>query len=174
MGMIGRMLGGAAAVQVLGNTVQGLAGAFVPNATRSMEIAGAAYQAAMESHSAEFRHPRPGWFDRLMNGLNRLPRPALAMGTLGLFVYAMVDPVSFAGRMQGLAYVPEPLWWLLGAIVSFYFGAREMHYIRRQGDFPAPPDAAQTRAAPAPEGNPALAEWRGTAAAERNVIGTRP
>jgi len=26
--------------------------------------------------------------------------------------------------MAGLALVPEPLWWLLGAIVSFYFGAR--------------------------------------------------
>jgi len=27
-------------------------------------------------------------------------------------------------RTQGLALVPDPLWWLLGAIVSFYFGAR--------------------------------------------------
>ena len=26
--------------------------------------------------------------------------------------------------MQGIALVPEPLWWLLGAVVSFYFGAR--------------------------------------------------
>ncbi len=26
--------------------------------------------------------------------------------------------------MQGIALVPEPLWWLMGAIVSFYFGAR--------------------------------------------------
>ena len=36
----------------------------------------------------------------------------------------MVDPVWFAARMQGIALVPEPLWWLMGAIVSFYFGAR--------------------------------------------------
>ncbi len=36
----------------------------------------------------------------------------------------MVDPIWFASRMQGLALVPEPLWWLLGAIASFYFGAR--------------------------------------------------
>ena len=26
--------------------------------------------------------------------------------------------------MAGLSLVPEPLWWLLGAIDSFYFGAR--------------------------------------------------
>ena len=42
----------------------------------------------------------------------------------------MVDPVWFASRMQGLALVPEPLWWLLGAIVSFYFGAR--HQVKAQ------------------------------------------
>ncbi len=48
----------------------------------------------------------------------------MAFGTIGLCVAAMVDPVWFAARMQGIALVPEPLWWLLGAIVSFYFGAR--------------------------------------------------
>ncbi|MDX1780092.1 MAG: holin family protein, partial [Thalassovita sp.] len=68
--------------------------------------------------------PERGRFDRLMDAINRLPRPGLALGTLGLFVAAMVDPVWFAARMQGIALVPEPLWWLLGAIVSFYFGAR--------------------------------------------------
>lgn len=34
--------------------------------------------------------------------------------------------------MDGLALVPEPLWWLMGAIVSFYFGSREAHYFRRR------------------------------------------
>ncbi|NOX41298.1 MAG: hypothetical protein GXP05_12545 [Alphaproteobacteria bacterium] len=55
---------------------------------------------------------------------NRLPRPAMALGVLFLIDSAMVDPVWFASRMQGLVLVPDPLWWLLGAIVSFYFGAR--------------------------------------------------
>ena len=59
-----------------------------------------------------------------MDGVNRLPRPMLALGTLGLMVAAMVDPLWFAARMQGVALVPEPLWWLLGIVVSFYFGAR--------------------------------------------------
>lgn len=80
--------------------------------------------AAMAQHGAEFAVPRRGWFDRLMDGVNRLPRPAMALGTLGLFITAMTDPIWFAERMQGIALVPEPLWWLLGAIVSFYFGAR--------------------------------------------------
>lgn len=79
---------------------------------------------ALTQHGQEFSHPQKGGFDRFMDGINRLPRPMLAFGTLGLFVTAMVDPIWFATRMQGLALVPEPLWWLLGAIVSFYFGAR--------------------------------------------------
>ncbi|MEL6420468.1 MAG: 3TM-type holin, partial [Pseudomonadota bacterium] len=43
---------------------------------------------------------------------------------------AMVAPLWFAERMQGIALVPEPLWWLLGVIVSFYFGAR--HQVKAQ------------------------------------------
>ena len=79
---------------------------------------------AVSQFAAEFAQPRKGLFDRVIDGLNRLPRPLLAFGTLGLFVSAMVNPIWFASRMQGIALVPEPLWWLMGAIVSFYFGAR--------------------------------------------------
>ncbi|MEE4348498.1 MAG: holin family protein [Paracoccaceae bacterium] len=89
-------------------------------ATRDMALR----QAALAQFGAEFTLARQGWFDRLVDAANRLPRPLMALGTLGLFISAMVDPVWFASRMQGIALVPEPLWWLLGAIVSFYFGAR--------------------------------------------------
>ncbi len=93
--------------------------------TEAAAVRTAGFQAqALNQHGAEFIHPQKGGFDQFMDGVNRLPRPMLAMGTLGLFVAAMVDPIWFASRMQGLALVPEPLWWLLGAIVSFYFGAR--------------------------------------------------
>ncbi|APE43164.1 carboxylesterase [Sulfitobacter alexandrii] len=85
---------------------------------------------ATTQFAAEFALARQGRFDRFMDGLNRLPRPALALGTLGLFVSAMVDPLWFSERMQGIALVPEPLWWLLGVIVSFYFGAR--HQLKAQ------------------------------------------
>ncbi|SPJ22374.1 holin family protein [Palleronia abyssalis] len=79
---------------------------------------------ALGQFAAEFQHADKGGFDRFMDGLNRVPRPAMALGTMGLFGAAMVDPVWFGARMDGLATVPDPLWWLLGAIVSFYFGAR--------------------------------------------------
>lgn len=80
--------------------------------------------AAMQGHAAEFRAQDRGRFDRVMDTVNRLPRPAMALGCLALFVSAMVDPIWFAARMSGIALVPEPLWWLLGVVVSFYFGAR--------------------------------------------------
>ena len=85
---------------------------------------------ALGQFAAEFMIERKGLFDRFMDGVNRLPRPALALGTLGLFISAMWDPIWFASRMQGIALVPQPLWWLLGAIVSFYFGAR--HQVKGQ------------------------------------------
>lgn len=85
---------------------------------------------SLKQHAREFESKNQSAFNQFMDGVNRLPRPALALGTLGLFVCAMVDPVWFAARMQGVAVVPEPLWWLLGVIVSFYFGAR--HQVKNQ------------------------------------------
>ena len=160
MGLIGRMLGGPQAVGALAQAATDVAGAFVPNATRRMELSAEAFEAVVEAQGEEFRAVRPGWFDRFVNGLNRLPRPMLALGTLGLFVHAMADPEGFARRMVGLGHVPEPLWWLLGAIVSFYFGAREMFYFRGTGGRGAPvlpqtPGHSATAA-----DTPALSEWR--------------
>lgn len=130
MGLIGRIFGGAGATAALGTAVEGVAKVFTPSATRRMELDAQAYLAAVGEASAEVSRPRQGGFDRAVDGLNRLPRPMLALGTLGLFVYAMADPAGFGLRMAGLSRVPEPLWWLLGAIVSFYFGAREAFHIR--------------------------------------------
>ena len=121
MGLIGQVMG-----VIFGNgrnVLRETAEVFRPNAEMT-EVRDLARQgAALDQFSAEFTRRR-GWFDALIDGLNRMPRPMLALGTIGLMIAAMVDPVWFAQRMQGLALVPEALWWLMGAIVSFYFGAR--------------------------------------------------
>lgn len=114
------------------NVLRETAEVFVENAEAGALRAQTSRAQAMQQYGAEFLASRPGMFDRVMDALNRLPRPAMALGTLGLFVSAMVDPLWFAARMQGIALVPEPLWWLLGVIVSFYFGAR---YQRKSQDF---------------------------------------
>jgi hypothetical protein len=143
----------------LGRAGTGLVGAFRPNATRQMELGHDAFAATQAAYAAEFSHAPMGWFDRLINGLNRLPRPVLALATPGLFGYAMVDPGGFSVRMQGLALVPEPLWWLMGAVVAFYFGARETHYLREHRPTVAAAPPATAPAPAAARSNPALADW---------------
>lgn len=161
MGVIGKILGASGTVTALGETVKDVSEVFTANATRRMELSAEAQQAALAEHGAEFASAGEGRFDRAINGLNRLPRPMLAFGTLALFTYAMVDPPGFGLRMTGLNQVPEPLWWLLGAIVSFYFGAREAYYFRNR-PAPAPVVAASAVKAVQEDGNPALDEWRRT------------
>ena len=161
--LFGLLFGGAREARALGQTVTSVAEVFRPNATRAMELGHDAYKAAHASHSAEFQFGRGGWFDSAVNGLNRLPRPLLALGTLALFVYAMADPDGFALRMLALSAVPDPLWWLLGAVVAFYFGAREAHHLRCTKMPPRPANAQMPT--PQPEAqdtaqNPALAEWQ--------------
>jgi hypothetical protein len=158
MGVIGKLLGGPGAVTALGEAAKGVAEVFVPSATKRMEYSAEAQMAALRQLGEEYQHPALSWFDRLVNGLNRLPRPFLAFGTIGLFVYAMVDPEAFAFRMVGLNAVPEPLWWLLGAIVAFYFGARETHYFRNRAV--VSPFGMGGAVAEVPEENAALEEWR--------------
>lgn len=126
------LIGGALRLAFGGrrNLVRETAGVFWENAEAGARREAAMQEAALAQFAGEFTRGRPGLFDRIIDGVNRLPRPALALGTLGLFVAAMVDPVWFAARMEGIALVPDPLWWLMGAIVSFYFGAR--HQLKTQ------------------------------------------
>ena len=144
---------------VVAETVQ----VFRENAENGAVRASTARADSLTQFASEFVHPQRGVFDRIVDGLNRLPRPALALGTIWLFVAAMERPEQFAQGMQGLALVPEPLWWLMGAIVSFYFGAR--HQVKSQ-DFQrsvvkslAVAQAFQPPQSPLID-NPALSDWQ--------------
>ena len=175
MGMIDRIIGMGGTVTAVGAAAGNVAEIFTQNQTRRMELDEEAYARAMAEHGGEFMVAQHTWFDSLVNGMNRLPRPLLTLGTMGLFAYSMIEPVGFTQRMEGLALVPEPLWWLMGAIVSFYFGAREAHYFRtrvwpsatvKQTSVVASDGAGvateiRTRAPQADgfDDNPALADW---------------
>ncbi|OZB20041.1 MAG: carboxylesterase [Rhodobacterales bacterium 34-62-10] len=185
------------------NVLRETAEVFRANAEEDAARDAALRQAALTQFGAEFTLARQGWFDRMVDAANRLPRPLMALGTLGLFVSAMVDPVWFASRMQGIALVPEPLWWLLGAIVSFYFGARhqakgqefQVRVAQTMAQVPRVVDnikalraldagqaaAVETSVATAPgpdapdaADNPALADWRrGSATPHSDPVGGR-
>jgi hypothetical protein len=131
MGLIGSILGLDRSAGKIGGAVERVVEVFVPNRTKSDENYYRRGRDSLEQLAAEFKLAPTSAFDGFVSGLNRLPRPTLALGTVGLFAYAMADPVGFSIRMQGLDTVPDQLWWLLGAIVTFYFGARELHYKRR-------------------------------------------
>lgn len=160
MGLIGQLMsfvfGGGR------NAVAETAEVFSVNAERADQRSAEITKATLEQFAAEFAQPRKGMFDRFIDGVNRLPRPMLALGTIALFVSALFDPVWFSSRMAGIALVPEPLWWLMGAIVSFYFGAR--HQAKGQA---FQESVARTVAmgahlrpgAPREPENPALVDW---------------
>ena len=142
------------------NVVAETAEVFRENAEQGAARAANLRSASLDQFASEFLHSRRGLFDLVIDGLNRLPRPALALGTIWLFIMAMRSPAEFAQGMQGLTLVPEPLWWLMGAIVSFYFGAR--HQAKA---FAFQTDVARALAIMSPHGtqtasNPALAEWQ--------------
>ena len=78
-------------------------------------------------------------YDGLIDAANRLPRPLAACLALALFLDAAIDPTGFEARMQALSAIPQPLWWLIGAVTTFFFGAREAHYLRRSGEISTKP-----------------------------------
>ena len=151
---------------------------FRENSENAGERAANVQTEVLRQFSAEFSRQRRGWFDVFVDGLNRLPRPLMALGTLGLIGASMVDPIWFASRMQGLGLVPEPLWWLMGAIVSFYFGARHQakgqefqqsiaetmartgQVTRNIQELSPTPQIASSAPAPLTTENAALLEWQ--------------
>ena len=71
-----------------------------------------------------------GRYDRLIDAANRLPRPVLVFGVVGLLGLALFNPAMFDRTMSSLRHMPEELWWLIGAILAGHFGAREAHHLR--------------------------------------------
>lgn len=64
-------------------------------------------------------------FNAFADFLNRLPRPFMAVGVIGIFAYAMIDPVGATASFMALSTIPIEMWAILSAVVSFYFVARE-------------------------------------------------
>ena len=67
MGLIGNLIGVGDAVTAVGNTAQGLAEVFTPNATRKMELSAQAYGAALSEAGTEFQSVGTDRFDRFVN-----------------------------------------------------------------------------------------------------------
>ncbi|MGI9452908.1 MAG: holin family protein [Geminicoccaceae bacterium] len=82
-------------------------------------------RASLEQFAAEFRSNRTSTaWDSFIDGLNRLPRPLITLGILGLFVLAPADPIRFLEIARAYQVMPDGFWALLSIIIAFYFGGR--------------------------------------------------
>jgi hypothetical protein len=117
---------------------------------------------------------RRATYDRLLDAVNRLPRPVMVMGSLALVASALVAPDWFAARMDALADMPEALWWIIGAVLSLHYGARYQDHaqaFQRELATPSAGPVTLSAAAPGPDAevvlrtlqpgpNPAIDAWR--------------
>ncbi|MGI9493397.1 MAG: holin family protein [Geminicoccaceae bacterium] len=107
-------------------------------------------RASLEQFAAEFESHRTSTaWDSFIDGLNRLPRPLITLGILGLFVLAPADPIRFLEIARAYQIMPDGFWALLSIIIAFYFGGR-MQVTRQQmkitgGTLEAAKDIVNTR-----------------------------
>ena len=88
--------------------------------------------ASLQQFAEEFKSRRTSTaWDSFIDGLNRLPRPLITLGILGLFVLAPVDPLRFLEIARAYQIMPDGFWALLSIIIAFYFGGR-MQVTRQQ------------------------------------------
>lgn len=128
--MLGRLV-----QALLGGGAQAVAAAVTPfTGDRVQEEQGRHGEmlARFQQFGAEFadRQNRT-WWDSFIDGLNRLPRPAMALGVVGIFVWASADPAGFAVAAQAWALIPDEMWVVLGAVIAFFFGDRTLLSARR-------------------------------------------
>lgn len=121
----------------LGATVQGVArgvATFTGDKVQREASAHDEQMAVMGQMGDEFQYRGDrNWFDSLIDGINRLPRPAMVFGSLGLIAWCIVDPVEFSIAMQALALVPDWLSMFIIGIGGAYFGGRMISQDMKMG-----------------------------------------
>lgn len=84
----------------------------------------AAYRGKVyDQFASEFGHSKT-WWDSLIDGLNRLPRPLMTFGTIYIFYMCWNDPEKFVLGTKALELMPKEGWYILGAVVVFWFGGK--------------------------------------------------
>lgn len=116
MGLIAKLFGAMFdGTNIVKQTVE----VFRPNAENQAVRGHAHSTAVLAQFAAEFGGC--GWFNHVLDGLNRLPRPAFALGAIALFIAAMFDPLWFGERMQGLVLVTRSIVVAAGDDCKFLF-----------------------------------------------------
>lgn len=103
------------------------------------------------------------WFDSLIDGINRLPRPLMTLGICYLVYWAGANPTHFSVAMEALGKVPTWMASVIAIIVTFWFGGRTLG-----NDIPrllgkaqlAQPTQRVAQASNQPTPNPSIEAWR--------------
>lgn len=84
------------------------------------------FMAGLQAYSSEFsqRSDRT-WWDSLWDGINRMPRPLIVIIIFWYFSLSYRNNINFQELNVALDTVPDRMWWIMSAVVSFYFVARE-------------------------------------------------
>lgn len=116
---LGQFLGGGVA-----KPIRDIAGTFVaPKDTRALNDH--EYKLAVLSQFQAYTTSEKGsWFERFVGGLNALPRPVMALGTIALIGYAIFNPIQATAAFGALETIPTELWGMFGIVVTFYMGGR--------------------------------------------------
>lgn len=106
------------------NIVKETVEVFRPNAEAADQRSHDLDSAALAQLGAEFQAQDKGWFNSFMDGVNRLPRPLMVMGIFGVLVWTPYDPIGSAQVFTAWSLIPVEFWYIILAIVTFYFGGR--------------------------------------------------
>lgn len=120
-------------VEAVGDTVVKVKGAFSGNVQERDQQAHTKFVSGLEAYAAEFA-PRTNrtWWDSLWDGINRMPRPVIVVSIFGYFILAYVNPKEFQVLNVALDTVPDQMWWVMSAVVGFYFVSREFQKNRER------------------------------------------
>lgn len=137
---------GISVARILPDIIKAIGGLFTSAKTvtgdkSATEVAAANENAAVqEAFSKEFSYSAANRtaLDAFVDGLNRLPRPIFALGTIALFVWCAIDPPAFAVAMTSMALIPEPLWSVLFLIIGFFFVNRTLEKVALPTTFRMP------------------------------------
>ena len=93
--------------------------------SEGLSIDHAEQMAIYKQFAAEFGHSKNA-FDSFVDGMNRLVRPIVTYGVIGMFFYAATRPAGFESSMSALSAVPTWLWALFATVIGFWFGGRAL------------------------------------------------
>ena len=132
--MLGKLIGGifGGGGSKLIDSTGGLLATLLGDKKSEVELASEEQRTVLSNYAAEFGFQNNRtWWDSLVDGINRLVRPLFTFGLAYLFGYCVYDPISFAAAMNALQLIPEMLWYMMIAIVAFWFGGKYLQDHRK-------------------------------------------